>query len=254
MGVAWLATLRDVVSNWQTQEMRFWHQGSPIHLRGITSPLQHHSLNSWIIEHLNTLTTFQEPPSTLSCSQQTQLSDILSRFVSLFQSPQGLPPPRTIEHTINLIDVHGPICVRPYRYPHLQKDEIQRQVDDMLSTGIISLSQSAFSSPVILVKKKDSTWRLCINYRALNRVTIPDKYPIPVVEELLDELHGSQFFSKIDLKSGFYQVRMRETDIHKTAFCTHNGYYEFLVMPFGLTNAPINFSNSYARGVTTTFT
>ncbi|KAL4586656.1 hypothetical protein LXL04_011298 [Taraxacum kok-saghyz] len=241
LGVAWLGTLGDVIFNWQKQEMKFGHQGTLIKLQGIPSLHHTHSLNSWLEDHLKSFADPQELPSSPSSIQQTQLTYTLSQFQSTFQVPHGLPPTRSIEHKINLIEGQGPICVRPYRYPHLQKDEIQRRIEEMLSTGIIRPSQSAFSSPVILVKKKDDSWRLCIDYRALNRGTIPDKYPIPVVEELLDELHGSQFFSKIDLKSGFYQVRMREADVHKTAFRTHNGHYEFLVMPFGLTNAPSTF-------------
>ncbi|MCH84803.1 hypothetical protein A2U01_0005640, partial [Trifolium medium] len=122
---------------------------------------------------------------------EPELAILLHTYGKVFHTPSGLPPPRDHNHAIHLKDGTQPVKVKPYRYPHSQKEEIEKMVQDMLQQGIIKPSNSPFSSPIILVKKKDGSWRFCTDYRALNNVTIKDSFPMPTVDELLDELHGA---------------------------------------------------------------
>ncbi|KAL2232627.1 UNVERIFIED_CONTAM: Transposon Ty3-G Gag-Pol polyprotein [Sesamum indicum] len=170
-----------------------------------------------------------------------EILKLLQLYAGVFAEPKSLPPERSIEHAIELIPEAIPKKQHPYRYAYGQKSEIERIVKEMLINGIIKPSKSSFASPVLLVKKKDGGWRLCVPYRYLNKLTVKHNFPIPVIDELLDELHGSKYFTEIDLRSGYFQIRMKSEDIPKTSFITHSGHYEFMVMPFGLCNAPSTF-------------
>jgi hypothetical protein len=146
------------------------------------------------------------------------MKELLQAFSYIFIDLSSLPPIREVDHIITLKEGTEPINVQPYRYAHYQKNEIEKQVQDMLTTRLVHPSTSPFSSPVLLVKKKDGNLRFCTDYRALNAATVKDRYPIPTVEDMLDELYRASYFTKLDLRAGYHQVRVNPQDVHKTAF------------------------------------
>jgi hypothetical protein len=152
-----------------------------------------------------------------------------------------MPPDRDIEFIIELQPGTAPISKRPYRMPPNELAELKIQLHDLLDKGYIRPSASPWGCPALFVKKKDNSLRLCVDYRPLNAVTIKNKYPLPRIDILFDHLAGSKVFSKIDLRSGYHQIKIRSSDIPKIAFSTRYGLYEYLVMSFGLTNAPAYF-------------
>ena len=137
---------------------------------------------------------------------------LLHSYSTVFDTPTSLPPPRSHDHSITLIEGSQPVKVNPYRYPHSQKEEIEKLVNGMLEEGTIQPSKSPFSSPIILVKKKDDSWRVCTDYKALNAIIVKDTFPIPTVDELIDELYGVVFFSKLDLRSNYNQILLNPED------------------------------------------
>lgn len=174
-------------------------------------------------------------------SLPAQVQSLLSEFSGLFDQPFALPPSSACNHRILLLSGAQPFAIRAYRYPPALKDEIERQVQDMLSQGIIQPSSSPFSPPVLLVRKEDGSYRFCVDFRQLNAVTKKSKFAIPVIDQLMDELSQASWFSKLDLRAGFHQILLEQGEEHKTAFQTHLGQYEFKVMAFGLTGAPGTF-------------
>ncbi|GKA24435.1 putative reverse transcriptase domain-containing protein [Tanacetum coccineum] len=159
----------------------------------------------------------------------------------------GLPPPRQVEFRIDLIPGAAPVARAPYRLAPSEMKELSKQLQELLEKGFIRPSSSPWGAPVLFVKKKDGSFRMCIDYRELNKLTIKNRYPLPRIDDLFDQLQGSSVYSKIDLRSGYHQLRIREEDIPITAFRTRYGHYEFQVMPFGLTNAPAVFMDLMNR-------
>eukprot|EP00253_Pinus_taeda_P018433 PITA_18433 len=167
---------------------------------------------------------------------------VVQEFVDVFpEEVPGLPPKRDIDFTIELIPGAAPVSRAPYRMSVLELTELKMQLQELLDKQYIRPSVSPWGAPVLFVKKKDGTLRMCIDYRQLNKLTVKNKYPLPRIDELFDQVKGAKVFSKIDLRSGYHQIRIKDEDIAKTAFRTRYGHYEFVVLPFGLTNAPATF-------------
>ncbi|MCO5546674.1 hypothetical protein L7F22_000109 [Adiantum nelumboides] len=173
--------------------------------------------------------------------EELELSKFLNQVQDVFidDIPRELPPKRgDDEHAIELIPGSSPPNKPPYRVSQAQQEEIMRQINELDEKGMVRPSSSPFCSPVLFVHKKDGTYRMCVDYRALNKIILKNKFHVPRIEDFFDKLQGLTYFSRIDLKSGYHQIRIVDEDILKNTFCTTFGLYEYLVMPFGLTNAP----------------
>ncbi|XP_010270441.1 PREDICTED: uncharacterized protein LOC104606771 [Nelumbo nucifera] len=206
LGFPWLASLRDSVMNWGNMSMKLNLGGVQVKLQGdpslCSSQVSLHAMmrnlqheGQGVLLELKQLQIVDSPLNSV-LPTSPPIFALLDEIKDVFDMPTNLPPTRAMEHAIVLQEGTSPISVRPYRYPQFQKDEIERLVSEMLAAGIIQPSTSPYLSPVLLVKKKDGSWRFCVDYKALTRATVPDKFPIPVIKELLDELHGASIFQQ----------------------------------------------------------
>ncbi|GJS84481.1 putative reverse transcriptase domain-containing protein [Tanacetum coccineum] len=183
-------------------------------------------------------------------SDEKRLEDVptVRDFPEVFpEDLPGLPPTRQVEFQIDLVPGAAPVARAPYRLAPSEMEELSTQLQELSDKGFIRPSSSPWGAPVLFVKKKDGSFRMCIDYRELNKLTVKNRYPLPRIDDLFDQLQGSSVYSKIDLRSGYHQLRVRNEDIPKTAFRTRYGHYEFQVMPFGLTNAPAVFMDLMNR-------
>jgi hypothetical protein len=176
---------------------------------------------------------------------------VVREFADVFlEELPGMPPERELEFTIDLKPGTESIARNPYRMSTPKLKELKMQLKELLDLGLICPSVSPWGAPVIFIRKKDGSWRLCIDYRQLNKAMIKNQYPLPRIDDLFDQMKGATMFSKIDLRSGYHQLRIKEDDVPKTAFKTRFGHYKFTVLPFGLTNAPgvlMSFMNGVFR-------
>ena len=176
------------------------------------------------------------------------LPRVVCEYVDVFPDElPGLPPQRVVDFGIKFHYGTSPISMTPHRMAPIELQELRVQLQELLDKGFIRPSTSPWGSLILFAKKKDETLRLCIDYRQMNRVTIKNRYPLPRIDDLFDQLRGARVYSKIDLRTGYHQLSVRDTYISKTAFRTRYGHFEFTVMPFELTNAPAAFMDLMHR-------
>ncbi|KAJ9511482.1 hypothetical protein QJQ45_029856 [Haematococcus lacustris] len=256
LGKPWLAEINPRI-DWKANIMRFRHAGRqhtlrpPVKQPGTTntsgSPLLISSaqlrtaISNKCPFFLVSITPADSNAET--CHQVLDCSPIVQEYADVFPSdlPHGLPPERSVDHRIELQQAKPPPARPIYNVSSGELAELKQQIGELLDKGFIRPSTSPYASGVLLVRKKDGSFRMCIDYRPLNRLTIKNKYPLPRLDTLLDRLHGAKVFSKLDLRQGYHQIRVAPEDIHKTAFRTRYGHFEFTVLPFGLCNAPATF-------------
>ncbi|KAJ9520936.1 hypothetical protein QJQ45_014130 [Haematococcus lacustris] len=254
LGKPWLADLNPHI-DWKLNTMSFQHAGRKHTLRAPPSP-KHPDIDKYTISTAGLRVAMQtRQPMFLvsitsagidSATDRHQIMDctaITQKFADVFPAdlPAGLPPQRAVDHRIEVEPGKRPPTRSTYNMSTSELAELKAQITEMQEKGFIRPSTSPYAAGVLFVRKKDGTFRMCVDYRPLNRITIKNKYPLPRVENMLDRLHGATVFSKIDLRQGYHQIRIAPEDIPKTAFSTRYGHFEFTVLPFGLCNAPATF-------------
>ena len=260
LGKPWLTHTNPSI-NWRTNDLHFTHNGNSVQwtCRGFAASSITTRSRGLLMSHLHFHTLAMQPdsevflalvkqgiskPNTQTPVLPPEIAPIVQEYADVFPStlPAGLPPDRGDAMKIET-DPYADPPVRPViRLSIAELDELRKQLDELLAKGFIKPSTSPYGAPVLFVKKKDGTLRMCVDYRGLNRITRKNRHPLPRIDELIDRFRGARYFTKLDLLSGYHQQRIFEPHSHKTAFCCRYGHFEFNVVPFGLTNAPASFS------------
>lgn len=226
LGIDWLTQYRPMQVDWLEKWVAFEKNGKPVKLQMReeyaqvkmcqTINIQKEVKNGGEVILAQVMAVrIEELVKVTEKQTPNELLPVLDQFQSVFGEPTTLPTMRQFDHP--LLPNSKPVNLRPYRYSHFLKLELEKIIEELLRNSIIQPSSSPYASPALLVKKKDGSWRLCVDYRKLNSLTIKNKYPVPVIDDLIDELKGARYFSKIDLRSGYHQIRMKPEDVCKTA-------------------------------------
>ena len=253
LGKKWTSEHKAII-NCYTNEISFSHKGKDYHIVA-KDPTNHNlvSVNAITKDHhrqyplfavvLRKIETGDTTRSETSPDQEQDVQNLLKEFKDVFPEnlPKGLPPKRAQDFHIDLKEGSTPQKKGLYRMSSAELSELKSQLSDLIEQGFIKPSSSPWGAPVLFVSKKDGALRLCVDYRALNRLTVKNSYPLPRIDDILDQLSTAKYFTKIDLRSGYHQIRLDEESIPLTAFRTRYGHFEFQVLPFGLTNAPATF-------------